>query len=405
MNRRRPTMAMLFSSVGLSSTGFIAAVTVLPLVAEDVLGASTWSGVPSSVIVIGTALGAQLLSRVMIRKGRREGLVLGYAVAAVSAALAAVATAAASFPALMVSTFVLGVGYSANRLARYAAAELYPPARRGSAIGCIVWAGTIGSVLGPALLDPSRRVAESFRLPGPTGAFLLSALGMAAAMLLVLGATQGWPPSADPSGRRVTPRASVRVLDQMRVPPVPLALTALIVGQVAMVLIMTMTPVHMRHGGEGLLSIGLVISAHTLGMYAFSPVTGWLNDRLGTRPVIVAGTLMLFLASILASAVAPGHSGFLALALFLLGLGWNFGFVSGSALLGEGVHGGDRVRLEGAVDSAVWLSAAVASAGSGLLLSGWGYSVLSLAGAGLSLLPLAALLRENRTAARAEAPS
>ena len=170
-------MTALFASAGLSSTGYIAAIIVAPLIAEDLLGSATLSGLPSAVPVIGMAIGSMMLSTRMAKRGRRSGLILGYAVVAVAAVLAVVATNLASFSLFSIAMFALGTGHSANRLTRYAAADLYEPARRASAIGWIIWAGTIGSIAGPALLEPARIIATWFGTAETSGAYLVTVAG------------------------------------------------------------------------------------------------------------------------------------------------------------------------------------------------------------------------------------
>jgi len=175
---------------------------------------------------------------------------------------------------------------------------------------------------------------------------------------------------------------------------VQLALAAMVAGQVVMVLIMTMTPIHIRDGGQGLHTIGIVIASHTFGMYAVSPLSGFLCDRIGRVPLIAAETLLLCASGILAAS-APTSSLTLAFALFLLGLGWNFGFVAGSALLTDSTPSSRRLRVQGIADSLVWGSAAVAGVGSGLLLAEVGYATLSRVGAFISLVPILFLLRRR----------
>jgi MFS family permease len=159
-----------------------------------------------------------------------------------------------------------------------------------------------------------------------------------------------------------------------------------------MVLVMTMTPIHIRNGGHGLFAVGAVMASHTFGMYAFSPVAGWLSDRLGRTPMIGAAVVFLCASGILAAAADPGAWSH-AFALLLLGLGWSFGFVAASALLTESTPRADRLRLQGIADAWVWASAAAAGVISGLLLTEVGYAALSLTGSVLALAPLAFLKR------------
>ncbi len=385
-------MAALFAGVGLSTAGLVAMITMAPLVAEDLLGSPRWSGVPYTVLIIGGAIGTTVLAGVMAQHGRYVGLLIGYCVAAVASAAATAAMLLGSMPLFVIALFFIGAGTGATRLARYASADLYPPERRASSISWMVWGATIGSVGGPTLLEPSRTLAASLSLAGEAGPYIMGTVtvAIAAGLLLALG---NRPLLSRVTERRQSPHRTAQ--DLFRIPRVRLALVAMIVGQIVMVLIMTMTPIHIRREGHGLAAIGLVISAHTLGMYALSPLTGMLCDRAGRIPVIVAGTALLSISGLLAAGAGASQP-LLMLALFLLGLGWNFGFVAGSALLTDEAPSDTRIQLQGVADSVIWGSGAVASLSSGVLVAGWGYPTLSLAGAVLSVLPMVAIWRYRR---------
>jgi MFS family permease len=367
-------------------------VAVLPLAAEDLLGSARWSGAPSALGTTGVAFGATWLATLTVRYGRRRALSFGYWAAAAAAGVAAFGAATDAFVLLAASIFILGAGYSSSRLSRYAAADLYEPSQRSAAIGWNVWAATIGSVAGPLLLGATRRGSLAVDLPEAAGPFLVAALAFAgsglavqllfAPEMLVTRARQ--IEGGAPAPRDVTSIAGLR-----------LATAALVVGQVVMVLIMTMTPLHIRHGGEGLDTVGIVFASHTFGMFAFSPLAGVLSDRLGRVPMIVAGSVSLSASGLLA-AISPAGSMRLVLALFLLGLGWCLSFVAGSALLTESVSAERRVRTQGVTDSLIWGSAAAAGLASGFLLSAVGYTRLSHVGAVLALAPLLLLLPVRR---------
>lgn len=399
-------MAGLFAAGALAATSYIPAVSVVPLAAEDMLGSARWSGVPGALAIAGTALGTAWLTRIMARRSRRFGLQLGFAVAAGAAVLAALAVEITSFPLLLVAMVVLGAGFSSRHLSRYAAGDLYPATERGAAIGIVVWAGTIGSILGPLLLAPVQQAAIRLGASGLVGPYLLAALGTVLACL-ALGALL--PPLHEPDGQILdelpTVRPSAALLDHFRRPAPLFAVASLMVGQFTMVVIMAMTPLHIRGAGEGLGAVGLVFSAHTLGMFALSPLTGRLADRWGRIPVIVAGQGMLVAAALMAATSPGDHLFTLSGALFLLGLGWNFGFVAASALLSESASHRLRLRVQGAADALAWSSAALANLCSGLLLAAAGYAALNLAGAALVLVPLALLLRHRRALAGSGAPA
>jgi MFS family permease len=388
---------VLFAGVALSATAYIAAVTVSSLAADEILGSATLSGVPSATATLGTALGATLLTRSVVRRGRRPGLVAGYATGVVGCGLAIVAFGAGSFPLLLLGMALLGLGNASTHLARYTAAEMYPQGRRGAALGTVVWAGTIGSVLGPALLQPSGRVAIDMGRSELVGGYLVGlvflalAFGLYAVALRPDPATlaidrpdpdQGKPPALGPA---------------FRMPMVRVALTAMIAGQVVMVIIMVSTPLHIHHHGSDLGIVGLVMSAHTLGMFALSPLTGRLSDRLGAVPVILIGMAVLGLSA-LGAAYGPSESTpWLVIVLFGLGYGWNLAFVAGSSLLTTGVGSEIRSRLQGRVDSLTWGAAALASVSSGVLYQATDYTMISVIGFLLLAGPLFVVLRNRKT--------
>jgi len=392
--QRRRAFGALFTGVAVSTTGFLASNTVNGLIAEDLTGTTTWSGLPAAASVLGTAAGATALAAVVRRSGPRTGLTIGYAVATVATLAASVAISSRGFVAFVVSMFVFGLGFGSNRLARYVAADLYPPEQRATMIGWIVWAATIGAVAGPALLAPSRDAADTVGINGLIGPYLVCAI----ACVLSTGAMLTAPRAMDaPPLRGRTDARLVPLSTLLRDPGVTLALTSMVSGQFVMVLLMTMTPLHIRHEGHGLGAIGLVISAHTLGMYALSPLTGRMGDRFGRIPLLVTGVATLVLAGFVGMTAGGSYPQLLA-ALLLLGIGWNLGFVGGSALLTDSVTPAERVRVQGLGDALVWGGGALASIGSGWMLEHSGFAMLSGLGTILALAPVAALVRYRRSA-------
>ncbi|MGI9647466.1 MAG: MFS transporter [Acidimicrobiia bacterium] len=388
---RRRLLGVLFASSAITRTGLISALTVAVLAAEDMLGSASLSGMPAAMTTIGIAAGTPVVAWLMARSGRRAGLTAGLGVGAIGALLAGIAVNAGSFPLFVTGMFIFGGGLAAERLSRYAAADITPVARQAFAISLVVWAGTIGSVVGPTLLAPARRVAEAAGLEGLAGPLLLAAALAGTASLVNARFLRPDPLSFAPGEEAGGPAQSTRA--HLDAPKVRAAIAALVVGQVVMVLIMTMTPVHVRRAGEELGIVGLVIAAHTLGMFAFSPLTGYLSDRFGRVRVILAGQVMLVVSAVMASFAAGDDRLLLVASLFLLGLGWNFGFVAASALLTEDADAGSRVSLQGVADSVVWTSAAVAALSSGALLEAGSYTSLSLIGASLVAVPVVVFAR------------
>ena len=293
--------------------------------------------------------------------------------------------------------FLIGFGQAATHLSRYAAGDMYPIQARAGAISLVVWAGTIGSVAGPALLEGSANLANGLKLPELAGGYLAAAVFMGLAMIVYIVALR-----PDPSRLTVADKSDAAIGSRpglaagLARPNVRLALVALVIGQLVMVLIMTGTPIHIRDHGYGLSLIGLVIGGHTFGMFAFSPLTGKLANRFGRVPVMMSGQCILLVAALLAALSPPTSTPLLVSALFLLGLGWNLGFVSGSALVGEGLEPAVRARLQGVVDGVTWTSSAVAAISSGALLQVGGFRLLAILGGSMVVIPAFVLLRLRR---------
>jgi len=382
--RRRAVMA-IFAGAGLSTTGYLMSYTVNTLIAEALHARPSLVGLPGAATVLGTAIGSSLLMRSRGPGASRRAMFVGYVIATGGAILAAVAIALHQFWLFIGCTMLFGIGYGANRIARYSAAALYPAAQRGTVIGWIVWAATIGAVVGPSLIELASRGAYSAGLDRLIGPYL-----SAAGMLLIAAAATWAMPVVDnhaapaPAAGAITSPASVRAL--LAGGDAWLGLMAMLCGQVAMVLVMTMTPLHMHHHGATLPAIGIVISTHTFGMYAAAPLTGRLADRFGPRTVIAVGTGLLTVACIVA-ATLQAHPAAVLVALGLIGLGWNLDFVAGSASLTRGVHSAAQTRLQGLADGLVWTTSAMAGLLAGVLLDRVGFVGLSTAGAIIATAP------------------
>jgi MFS family permease len=405
--QRRHLVRTLFAGVALGSSGHIAAITVGTIVAQQLTGSAVWSGTPSAAIVFGAATGSALISSVMARRGRRIGLIAGYLTAALGALGAALAVVAASLPLLLAATFLLGFGNSSNQLARYTAADLFPLRHRASALGTVVWGSTIGAVVGPNLVAFAGNVAGGIGLPILAGAYLTAVGFTSVAALLYALALRPEPYELADASSRHDPATSVPAAGSLREllarPAIRAALVAMVISQVVMVLVMTMTPLHIREHGGGLEVVGFVLSAHTFGMFALAPLSGRLTDRFGSPAVILAGLATLGSGALLAAG-APADGGWnLTFALFLLGFGWNLSFVSGSAMLTHGASLAERTRLQGATDATIWTSAAFASLGSGLIVAAASYTVLGLLGELLVSVPVLMMLAYRRRLASVDA--
>ena len=379
---RRRTVGVLFAGVALGSTGHIAAVTVTSIVALELGGDRTLAGLPAALVVFGAAVGATILGWVMGRSGRRPGLAGGYLVGVIGAIVAVAGIVAHSFPVLLAGCLAIGFGNSSNQLSRYAAADMYPSRRRASAIGLVVWGATVGAVIGPNLVGISGDVAVGLGLPRLSGPYLvpLVLVGIAAALSFLLLRPDPLELADQSADAGMTPLPPARIGAVLRRPTVALAVAALIAGQFVMVLIMTMTPLHMTDHGHSLAGVGVVISAHVFGMYALAPLSGRLTDRFGPLPIILGGLAMILGSALLSAVAVPAEQLVLLIALFLLGWGWNLGFVAGSTMLTGAVSSTERARLQGVSDALIWSTSAIASVGSGVLLGAWGFAALGIIG-------------------------
>jgi len=399
---RRRTVWTLFAISALGSTGYIAAVTAGTLAAAEIAGSAAPGGLPTASSTLGTAAAASLLSFLMLRVGRRPGLLIGILGGSFGGAVALAGVLLGSMPLLLAGSALAGFANGAGQLGRYVAADLVPVERRARTIATVVWGATIGAVTGPNLVAPAGAVAEAMGLPPLAGTYLLTLgfVGLAGLIAFVFLRPEPYT-LADPSALAPHPEgtvpSSVRAL--LSRPPVLVALVTLAAGQVVMVLIMTMTPLHLIDHGHGLETVGFVLSAHTFGMFALSPITGRLTDRFGSPRIIAAGLVTLGVAAIVAAAAPPDGGPLLTLALFLLGYGWNLGFVAGSSMLTTGLTLGERTRVQGVADGMIWTSAALASLSSGVIVAGASYTALGLIALGLLVPPAALLLARRRSVA------
>jgi len=388
-------MATLLAAQVCGSTGHSISLAVGSIVAADLTGSNTWSGLPVSVGALGAALASVPLARAMGRFGRRPGLVVGYGLGVLGSGLGMLGVMTRSFPLLLVGMLLFGIGQTSNLLARYAAADVSTGAQRGRAIGLIVWGSTLGSIVGPNLLGPAAWSAGPLGLPVVGSPFLIGLAGFGLAALLVEALLRPDPLTVaaqleDPAkaDRPAEPARPLRTI--LRQPSVRLALGALMTSQLVMIGTTSTSPVYLHDHGHHVDTIGLAVSLHLAGMYAASPLTGWLCDRFGRIAVITAGGLVLIGAVALA-ALAPGSdSTVVSLALFLNGVGWNFGFVAGSALLTDSLSPAERTSMQGLADLVMGLMGAIGSAIGGVILQLWGFPILNIVGAALILGPLAA---------------
>jgi MFS family permease len=386
---QRRILLVLASAQVLGGVGVAGAIAVSALVASRLSGSEAVGGLAQTGTVIGAAVASFVVSRVATRAGRRPALSLGYGVAALGGAGAVAAVSVGSAPALIVALVLVGSASAAGLAARFAATDLAAPERRARALAMVVWATTVGAVAGPNLAGPVQGAAGAIGLEpaaGPfllcTCAFTLAALGTWAGLrpdpLLLARGAAAPDPGPPPDAGEV--RAALRTS-----PAALLGLGGIVVGHLLMVGLMSMTPVHMDHGGATLTLVGLVISMHVAGMYALSPLFGWLADRAG-RPLVLALAGALLVASgVLCALAGPADTGLLAVGLVLLGLGWSGCLVAGSALLTESVPMRVRTGVQGLADVAMNVSGAVGGIAAGLVVAGASYAALGVVAAVIAL--------------------
>lgn len=406
-SRRRLTSLYLASSA-FAATGMVAAVTISAVAAERMLGTASWSGLPMASSILGTAIGSQVVGRGLEHFSLRQVLASQYALSLLGGGLAAVAVVQGRFALLVVGLVALGLGNGATQYLRYLAGDLFSPERRAQVLSWVVWMSGVGAVIGPSLLAPSGRWATLLGQPEEAGPYLaamvaFSLCALAFATLPPRGRHADIYPNAGADNHRDGPRkggAYSHALGQVATWPraAKLALVAMVVSHVVMVFVMTMTPIHLTHHGHNLGAVGVVISAHMAGMFLFAPIAGWLCNKVSAPAVLFAGSMILAFACLLAglggaSLGDTGLSGHMPMPvpLFLLGLGWNFGFVSGSTVLTNNLP--DRLKIRGRAfaDACVWTAAAISSLASSLLFSRIGFAQLSWVGCALAVA-LAVLL-------------
>ena len=272
------------------------------------------------------------------------------------------------------------------------------PNRRAFAIGLVVWGSTVGGIVGPSLVPVGQQIAPFFGLPELAGPYLIpiAFVSVAALMTFVFLRPDPFALAHESAVHTDTGAARTSVREILLRPAVLAAVAALIAGQATMVLIMTMTPLHLTSHGHGLGVVGVVISGHVAGMFALAPVSGWITQRLGTVRTIFLGTGVLVAGSALAALAPPESDQILFVALFLLGWGWNLGFVAGSAMLASEVELAERARVQGTADAVIWTTSALASLGSGAVVAAAGFSTLGFLGVAIVLAPVFLLLSRRR---------
>ncbi|MEU4764476.1 MFS transporter [Actinosynnema sp. NPDC023794] len=385
---QRRVLRVLAVTQVLGAAGVAIGMAVGTLIAAVLADSDAVGGMAQTAAVLGAAVFALPAARVAARSGRRPALVLGYGAGAVGAAVAACAVVLGSWQVLLVALVLFGAAAGANLAARYVGADLAHPHRRARSVALVVWAATVGAVVGPNLADPAGQVAVRLGLPVGAGPYLLSAVLFGLAALVVLRFLR--PDPLTVAKAAVAPAAGAkRSTAVWRSLPSAgkLALGGLTLCHTAMVGLMSMTPVHMEHGGSSLRVVGVVVSLHVAAMYAAGPLFGWMADRLGLVQVLAIGAALVVAASGIAG-MAPSHDApQLAAGMALLAFGWSAGVVAGSALLTESVEVVDRPAAQGLSDLCMNVGGALGGVVAGVVVTAWSYAALGLV-VGFTALPL-----------------
>lgn len=394
---KRTLIVVVLSQI-FGGAGLAAGITVGALIAQDMLGTDSVTGIPTALFTLGSAGAALLVGRLSQRFGRRSGLAGGFLTGGIGAIGVVISALTNSIGLLFASLLIYGAGTATNLQARYAGTDLANSTQRAKAISMAMVSTTFGAVAGPNLVDVMGEFAISIGVPALAGPFILAAVAyilaglvlfiflrpdplvVANAILEVQNTTDNTPSelsshSLSTNKKGIFAGAAVMVLTQF-----------------VMIAIMTMTPIHMGHHGHGLNEVGLVIGFHVAAMYFPSLVTGFLVDRIGRTAMAIASGITL-LASGLLAAMGPADSmGVLITALVLLGLGWNFGLISGTAIIVDATSSSTRAKTQGSVDVLVALSGALGGGVSGMVVAHSSYAALSIIGAILSLVLIPAII-------------
>lgn len=407
---QRRTLAVLAVSQVIGTVGVGIAPSIGILLATEVTDSEVWSGLARTASTLGAALLGIPLGATAARWGRRTALASGWWVSAAGAAVLVAAAQWSLVVPMFLGLLLIGAGQATSLQSRFAATDRARPADRARALSLVVWVGTLGNVLGPNLGLPGQALHRATGLTVFASAFLIAAVCLALAGLVIFlwlrpdplaGRTASGPvpavsavPAAsavpDAAGRRRFPRVRLLLAEIRTNPRARAAAGAVVIAQVIMVVVMTMTPVHMSHRGDSVTLVGVTISLHILGMYALAPVVGQLTDRRGPRPAVVTGVVVLVASLVVAGAASDSTAG-VVVALFLLGLGWSFVNVAGSATFSQALTEDHRATAQGGLDASSNLVSAAGAFAAGPLMAVSSFPVVSIVVAVL-LIPVAVSL-------------
>lgn len=389
--------AQILGGVGMASGAAVGA-----LLAADLAG-DLFAGLSASSSVIGAAFIAIPVTRLMTTTGRRQGLILAYIIGILGALIVILGAKMGQIAIALPGMVLMGGGTTATLQSRYAATDLAQPKNRGRDLSVVVWATTIGSVVGPNLAETMGDMAETVNLPRLAGPYMMTIVVFVAAMVLLQVMLRPDPlvVSEEMLGiDRLAARAKPLPLKDalaliLSIPAAKVGLASMALGQAVMTAVMSMTPIHLNHANASLGVIGAIISGHIAGMYIASPVVGIAADRLGRRPVIVTGIVILFTSFLLAGTASGEQHTQLMIGLFLLGLGWSCTMIAGSTLLTESLPSATRPRAQGAADLSMGICGASAGLIAGVVVGFGSYALLNILTTGLMILLTIIVVQER----------
>ncbi len=398
---RRVLMVVSLSQI-FGGAGLAAGITVGALLAQQMLGTDAYAGVPSALFTLGSAGAAFIVGKISQRYGRRTGLSTGFIVGGLGAIGVVLAALLNNVIVLFAALLIYGAGTATNLQARYAGTDLANDKQRATAISTTMLMTTFGAVLGPNLVEVMGKVALSIGIPALAGPFILSAVAFIAAGLVLFIMLRPDPLEiakaieAHQHKNKANKTPAMQTLGNKK--GLAVGATVMVLTQIVMVAIMTMTPVHMKHHGHGLAEVGIVIGFHVGSMYLPSLITGILVDKIGRTAMSIASGITLLLAGLVAAFAPSDSMVLLIVALSLLGLGWNFGLISGTAQIVDATEPSTRAKTQGKMDVLVALAGASGGALSGMVVANASYAALSLAGGLLSLILIPVVIWSRRAA-------
>ena len=376
---QRRAVRTLATTAVLAGIGVAGTTAAGSLLVKQITGSDSLAGLTQTFSVLGAAFMALPLARVTSSHGRRPALAMGWSTAAFGMLVAVLGGVLRNVPLMLLGSLLGGAGAAAGYQARFGAVDLATNERRARDLSFVVWASTVGSVSGPNLLPWTTSLAASLGLPKLVGPYLFGSVMLASAAAFALIRLRPDPyvlARKEEAGRAShSLKASLALLRANH--RARQAIAAVVIGHIAMVSVMVMTPVHMGEHSASLRIIGLVISVHVLGMYAFAPVMGWLSDRVGRLNVVRIGVVILLLSLLLSGLASPHDNVTLGIGLFLLGLGWSATLVAGSTMLSEAVEVADRPTAQGASDLLMNTGAAIGGAVAGVIIAVSSFTALN----------------------------